>query len=491
MLRRDYWFSALVAMIFLQSFFANLAYGEERQPVAAKGQMADDLFGFAKLHEFHLRFSREEWEKMQKVRTQPLFPVPGKKTPEPASNDANVGGSFGFIFPFAKATLETNGASYPDVAVRYKGGGSYVTSGGRLQRNLKIELDRHLETQTFHGLKTITLNSEAADPSRFREILGYALYRAAGVPAPRTAFAEVTLTVPGKYEKEYVGLYTMVEHIDKTFLRYHLTHHKGLLMKPERPPDLPWHRPFSYRGENWSSYARYYGAKRDATPEEGRHLVRFLRLLHFADDAKFRDEIEQYLEVDEFLRFLAVTALIANLDSIFVTGHNCVLYLHPVTKKLSFMPWDLDLSFAGFGMFGTPEQLANLSITHPYPGENKLVERILSAPAWSRRYRTIVEELMATSFTKAKALEILKDVEEAAREPLARTKKAAANRKEHGAGLGMALANIFGPKQMSLPIFFEKRLESVSAQLAGTSKGFIPPGSGLGPPQKKDAPKTP
>ena len=38
------------------------------------------------------------------------------------------------------------------------------------------------------------------DPTRGREALAYAVFRAAGVPAPRTAFAEVTLTVPGKYD---------------------------------------------------------------------------------------------------------------------------------------------------------------------------------------------------------------------------------------------------------------------------------------------------
>ena len=39
--------------------------------------------------------------------------------------------------------------------------------------------------------------------------------RAAGVPAPRTAYAEVTLTVPGKFDREYLGLYTVIEQVDK------------------------------------------------------------------------------------------------------------------------------------------------------------------------------------------------------------------------------------------------------------------------------------
>lgn len=64
----------------------------------------------------------------------------------------------------------------------------------------------------------------------------------------------------------------MVEHVDKTFLKHHLKHHKGLLMKPERPPELPWQRPFSYLGEDWSAYARHYAPKRNATAEEESNL---------------------------------------------------------------------------------------------------------------------------------------------------------------------------------------------------------------------------
>src|SRR5207248_2590257 len=101
------------------------------------------------------------------------------------------GGSFGIEFPWVHATLNAEGETFQDVGLRYKGGGSYLPSAGRLQRNFKIDINRYDAQQRFHGLKMITLNSGAADPTRYREALGYAVYRSAGVPAPRTAFAEV------------------------------------------------------------------------------------------------------------------------------------------------------------------------------------------------------------------------------------------------------------------------------------------------------------
>ena len=98
-----------------------------------------------------------------------------------------------------------------------------------------------------------------ADPSKCRETLGYAMYRAAGVPAPRTALAEVRLTVPGKYDKELLGVYTVVEEVDKPFLRDHFGTDKGLLMKPEGLRD------FEDQGDDWDRY------KKQIRPEAGRH----------------------------------------------------------------------------------------------------------------------------------------------------------------------------------------------------------------------------
>src|SRR5262249_27968826 len=81
---------------------------------------------------------------------------------------------------------------------------------------------------------TLNLHAAALDPTKGREALAFAVFRVAGVPAPRTAFAEVTLTVPGKFDKEYLGLYIVVEPVDKAFLKEHFKTGRGLLMNPGR-----------------------------------------------------------------------------------------------------------------------------------------------------------------------------------------------------------------------------------------------------------------
>ena len=66
---------------------------------------------------------------------------------------------------------------------------------------------RHIEGQTFRGLRKISLNNHVMDPTTARENLSFAVYRAAGTPAPRTAYVELMLTVPGKHDNQLLGPY--------------------------------------------------------------------------------------------------------------------------------------------------------------------------------------------------------------------------------------------------------------------------------------------
>jgi spore coat protein CotH len=181
------------------------------------------------------------------------------------------------------------------------------------------------------------------DPAKGREVLAYSVFRAAGVPAPRTAFAEVTLTVPGKYDKEYLGLYSVVENVDKRFLKDRFGTDKGLVMKPFQV------RSMEYLGGDWEQYKGQYRPQSDPTNDQTKRVIEFARLVNQAKHDEFKKQINTYLDVDEFLRFLAANTLIANLESSFALGHNYHLYLCPKTNKFVFIPGDL--CFAGAQWF--------------------------------------------------------------------------------------------------------------------------------------------
>ena len=116
------------------------------------------------------------------------------------------------------AELRAEAMLLRDVAVRFKGSGSYMMSAQTVKRPFRIDLDRYVEGQEFKGVKNLSLGNLALDPTATREALSYAVYREAGVPAPRTAYVRLTLSVPGKYDREFLGLYALVETIDKPFL---------------------------------------------------------------------------------------------------------------------------------------------------------------------------------------------------------------------------------------------------------------------------------
>src|SRR5205085_10380536 len=113
-------------------------------------------------------------------------------------------------------------------------------------------------------------------------------------------------------------------------------------------------------------------------------------------------------------------------------------------------------------------------------GENKLIDRLLELKVVNAKYRKVLEELAAGPFTSVKLLKEVDAVEEALKGPLDREKQAVAKRKEPATG-GPFSGGVFGAS-LAPRMFFEKRPKLVASQLAGESKGFVPPVFGFGPP---------
>jgi spore coat protein CotH len=237
-----------------------------------------------------------------------------------------------------------------------------------------------------------------------------------------------------------------------------------MLLKPERL------RGIDYLGDDWAKYNDRYQPKGEPTAKQAQWLIGFVKLVNLGDDAQFKTEIEGYLDVDGFLRFMAINAMVANMDSFLSLGHNYFMYLHPKSNRFVFMPWDLDLAFAGFPFAGSADQQADLSLTQPYFGQNKLIDRLFAVPGMPDRYRKIVRELGGTCFSKERLFADIDVLEKVTKEALAREKKAAEARKDTKDG---PFAGMFG-KSLDLRTFVEKRTASVAAQLDGKRKGYIP-----------------
>ena len=437
---------------------------------AADPKPGGGAFEPGKLHHVRLTFTPAEYAAIQPpAGSMPRFGGPGApppKSPVPKPGERELHRNmFGVDQPWGRAAVTIDGVTFPDVAVRYKGNGTFADATKTIKRSFRVDLDKHGGPGRFHGLTTLNLHCGVTDPSKLREPLGYALYNAAGVPAPRTAFAEVRLTVPGKFDDELLGLYTLLEPVDKAFTQARFGADGGLMMKPEGVRD------FEDKGDDWAKYKDHYRAAREATPAEGRRLVAFAKLVAAADDAAFAKEVGSYLDVDGYLRFLAATAFISNADSFFALGHNYYLYLHPKTGKLHFVPWDLDRAFANFGIFGSAGKQMDLSLHQPYAGPHRLTDRLMAVPGVRDQYQAILKELAAGPYSKAKLHERLAGYEAVVKELRDKDLAAGAARKEP---VGPAFTPGFFGKPPTMETFVERRTASVAAQLAGTSKGHVP-----------------
>ena len=88
--------------------------------------------------------------------------------------------------------------------------------------------------------------------------------------------AEVTLTVPGGHDKAYLGLYTLVEPVDRAFLKDRFHTDQGLLLRPRGLRGL------DFLGDDWEKYRGPYRPLAEPGPDEARRLVEFVRLVQRA-----------------------------------------------------------------------------------------------------------------------------------------------------------------------------------------------------------------
>ncbi len=460
----------ILAMVALAGVVHGIAPAQEK-PKADKVE----LFGLTKLWTFHLEISAKDWNAMQPTKgglpfdpTKKPPPKEGQPFPPPKGDKPfpppGKGGPMKFEFEYVHGQLDIAGTKLKDVGVRFKGNSSYNAAALGLKRPFKIDFNHYIDEQTWQGFKKISLANNMADASQMREALAYQLFHEAGVPAPRTAFVQLSLSVAGKYDKEFVGLYTMIECVDKNFLKDRFASSKGLLLKPEGFGRL------EYLGEDWSRYEERYQPKTDASAKQKRRLIEFVKLVNQDSDERFRQEIGNYLDVDEFTRFIAVNALVANLDSFLVVGHNYYLYLHPTTNKFLFIPWDLNHAYGGFPMVGPPEKQMDLSIMHPWAGKNPLIERLFEMKEVREMYLGHVRTLSKKSSNVERTTKDAAAIEEVIRTAGEKEWKAAGARGDGGP---------FGKKMFmrpgaSLTPLVARRVESIEAQLDGRRDGYIP-----------------
>lgn len=426
-------------------------------PATRPAQAASDLFNDSRVWAIHIQLSADAWKRMQPT-VRPRFEPRRIAQTQPAtapSTPAVIRSPMGYEYASVPGTVAFDQEPPNDMAIRFKGNLSYAVSASGLRRPIKIEFNRSDPARRVHGLATLNLNNSSTDPSLLREPLAYAAFRDAGIPAPRTAFAAVYLTVEGLYNRKYIGPYTIVEQVDRAFLERHFGDSSGMLLKPEMLRGIP------YLGRHWSMYEDRYNPKSSGNAKATQTFIEFVQLIHFADDTTFRQRIGSFVAIDEFMRFVAIQAMLVNFDSFLTTGHNYYLYQNPRDGKFYWMPWDLDLSFGNFGVVAAPAQQMDLSIYRPHVPPNRLIERLLSIAEFDQKYQQQLRRLAAEVFTEPKLQDRLSSMQMLRRQTRAPgTTQPTTSPADQGA--------------QALRSFVHGRVESIRSQVAGRRDAFAP-----------------
>jgi hypothetical protein len=384
---------------------------QDATPANVASITAAEFFAPATVWTAHLSLSAEDWQAMQPRYGSGGggFGFGGSRFLGPEGGRNGVAARQGIEFDYVHATLRLGDWTFRDVAVRYKGNGSYLRASraGSDKISLKVDLNKYVKGQKLAGVTTINFQNNITDPGWMNEVLAYRLYRDAGALAPRTTYAQVYLTVEGQDEKRYLGLYSVSENVDDNFAEQRFGTRKGAIFKPSTQ-EL-----FTDWGPDWAVYNQSYDPKTDLTEAQKARVIALGRLVSRATDAEFAAQIGDYVDLDNFARYLAVLVWIGNPDSLLQNGQNFYTYLHPDTNRMQFVAWDQDFSF------GNVRYNPTWPIYSPWSSNNRFLTRLYGVDAFRALYLARMREFSEHLFLPGRFSEQIGQIAPAIRRSVA------------------------------------------------------------------------
>ncbi len=235
---------------------------------------------------------------------------------------------------------------------------------------LKVKLDAYVDGQSWGGVRAFNLHNSSLDPSMMRESIAYWLYRTAGLPAPRTGYAAVTL------RGDYRGLYTVVEQKDRDFVAAWFASEDGSLYEDEMLNcDLDQRTPGGTR-------CTCFEADLEGSHDSRADLEQLCAAAVVDDDDAWLAAMQDKLAWDRMIGTLMMDTVIAHADGYTATNHNYHLYHDPALDKWTLSPWSMDLAF-GWWPWPWPESdsCGELSALPNGPDSGLLAARCWEIPA--------------------------------------------------------------------------------------------------------------
>lgn len=355
---------------------------------------------------------------------------------------------------YISVDVTINGTTISNVGIRPKGNSSLssIARDDTTDRySFKIKFDEYVKDQTWLGLDKLVLNNNYSDATSMKEYLSYDIMNYIGVDTPLYSYADISVN------GENWGFYLAIEDIDSGYLA-RVKNDEGELYKPESmdmnanmqimpsnapsadnaaldattaatpdaaagafaPPDRnAWENPegwdpgqdrmgmrgadkgvsLVYTDDEESSYSAIFDNAETKTDEADHQ-----RVIEAIKNLNNGTNLEEYVDVDAVLRYLAAHTIVVNLDSYSGSmGHN--YYLYENDGQISVLPWDYNMAFGGF-QSGNASSVVNFPIDTPVSGasmeDRPLISKLLEVPEYLERYHQYLQEILDGYFADGK-----------------------------------------------------------------------------------------
>lgn len=223
------------------------------------------------------------------------------------------------------------------VGVRNRGHGS--RTGPPNNYHVSFPGDR-----TFRGLTAVNFNCRYVHS----QVAGSAIYRLVGLPAADASAVQLrvngaNLAQSGGY---MFGSYVMIESQDSDFVENHFPDdsagnlYAAFRLDPTGVPEAE----LQYEGLNPDLYRERYIKQTNAEEDDYSDLVNLARVLNNTSDANYLQAVSQVVDVQQWLRYIAIDELMLNWETGLVTGIGDDYFLYRGAKDARFklVPHDLD-----------------------------------------------------------------------------------------------------------------------------------------------------
>ncbi|MHC4727081.1 MAG: lamin tail domain-containing protein [Planctomycetota bacterium] len=241
----------------------------------------------------------------------------------------------------------------------------------------------------WKGVTAVNLNTKYT----YYQLAGSAIFRMSGLPQPEVTAVQVRLNGENLAEPGRVmyGSYAHVEVIDSDFSDKHFPNNSAgnayKCMRDLGPAD------FGYRGPNPDSYRNSYFKSTNTAEDDWSDVIDLSFVMSdTTPDDIYVEEVNRVVNVDQWLRFFAINALLENNETSIANGYGDDYYLYRGIEDPRFVLIQHDLDTI-FGRNGNARNSIFRATGLP------TVDRFLTHPQFLPRYYFHLRDLIETTFS--------------------------------------------------------------------------------------------